>query len=504
MEKMTNILKMENITKLFPGVKALDAVHFELNRGEVHALAGENGAGKSTFMKILTGIYNPDSGRITYKGEPFVPQGPKHAQEMGISIIHQELNLLPDLSAANNIYVGREPRKFIGVIDDKKMIRDAQELLNSLGLSIDARTEVKDLSIAERQMVEIAKALSVKSDILVLDEPTSALSLTETETLFGIIRRLRDEGVGIIYISHRLEEFDSIVDRVTVLRDGQYVCTHSWNEYGIPQLIRDMVGREMSEEYPRRDNKIGDVIFEVKNLSRVVNHKTVIDDVSFSVRSGEVLGFAGLIGAGRTEVARAIIGADKFTKGEIYLKGKKLTIKTPKDAIRQGITYLPEDRKDSGLFLSQSVGFNITIATLGTRAKFGVINNKANEQVVNEKVRQLRIKTPSNEQMLQYLSGGNQQKVLVARWLCRGFDVVIFDESTRGIDVGAKYEVFSLINEVARSGAAVIVISSEMNEILGMSDRIMVMREGSVAGIISAKEAQQENIMTLASQKKDK
>ena len=324
LKDMDNLLRMEKISKSFPGVKALASVHFELKRGEVHAIAGENGAGKSTFMKVLTGIYKQDEGEIYYKGNLFLPENPKHAQEMGISIIHQELNLLPDLSVANNIYISREPRKVRGIIDDKEMNEKAQALLDSMGLSINAQTEVKDLSIASRQMVEIAKALSVHSDVLVLDEPTSSLSLSETETLFNIIRKLRDEGVGIIYISHRLEEFDDIVDRVTVLRDGKYITTQPWSkEYNIPQLIRDMVGREMNEEFPKRNSTIGDVIFEVKNLTRVVNEKKIFDNVSFSVRSGEVLGIAGLVGAGRTEIARAIIGADRATSGGLA-QGRKM------------------------------------------------------------------------------------------------------------------------------------------------------------------------------------
>ena len=455
-------------------------------------------------MKVLTGIYKQDEGEIYYKGNLFLPENPKHAQEMGISIIHQELNLLPDLSVANNIYISREPRKVRGIIDDKEMNEKAQALLDSMGLSINAQTEVKDLSIASRQMVEIAKALSVQSDVLVLDEPTSSLSLSETETLFNIIRKLRDEGVGIIYISHRLEEFDDIVDRVTVLRDGKYITTQPWSkEYNIPQLIRDMVGREMNEEFPKRNNTIGDVIFEVKNLTRVVNEKKIVDNVSFSVRSGEVLGIAGLVGAGRTEIARAIIGADRATSGEVWLKGEKCSIKAPIDAIRHGITYLPEDRKDTGLFLDQSVTFNMVAATFSDWAKQGIVNDRIIKKVVDEKVDQLRIKTPNNEQILQYLSGGNQQKVLIGRWLCRNFDVVIFDEPTRGIDVGAKYEVFALINKIAERGAAVIVISSEMNEVMGLSDRILVVSEGRVSGEIDAADATQEQIMILASKTKN-
>jgi ribose transport system ATP-binding protein len=497
---MKNILRMENVTKSFPGVKALDNVRFELNSGEVHALAGENGAGKSTFMKILTGIYKLDEGTIFYKGEQFIPLGPKHAQDVGISIIHQELNLLPDLTVADNIYVAREPRRRLnGIIDDKKMVLYTRELLGKLGLSINARAFVKDLSIAEQQMVEIAKALVVHAEILVLDEPTSALSITEAETLFNTIRRLRLEGVGIIYISHRLEEFDEIVDRVTVLRDGKYISTHHWKEFSMPALIKDMVGRDITEEYPKRNREIGDVFFEVKNLTRKTPVKTILENVSFNLRRGEVLGLAGLMGAGRTELARSIIAAEQPTSGTIVLNQRALKIKSPSDAIENGITYLPEDRKDAGLFLDQNVEFNITVANLDSISKAGVLNSRKGEMISNNKVTQLRIKTPSLKQNVRYLSGGNQQKVLVGRWLCRDFDVVIFDEPTRGIDVGAKYEVYNLINQIVQQGAGVIMISSEMSEIIGMSDRIFVMCEGKITGELDIKDATQELILELAS-----
>ncbi|MDR2629310.1 MAG: sugar ABC transporter ATP-binding protein [Spirochaetaceae bacterium] len=497
---MQNILRMENVTKSFPGVRALDNVRFELNKGEVHALAGENGAGKSTFMKILTGIYKLDEGAIFYKGKPFIPLGPKHAQDMGISIIHQELNLLPDLTVADNIYVAREPRsRFKGIIDDKKMTLYARELLKNLGLSIDARVFVKDLSIAEQQMVEIAKALAVHSEVLVLDEPTSALSITEAETLFNIIRRLRSEGVGIIYISHRLEEFEEIVDRVTVLRDGKYISTHNWKQFSLPFLIKDMVGRDMTEEYPKRNCIIGDVFFEVKNLTRRNSVKTVLDNISLNLRRGEVLGLAGLMGAGRTELARSIIAAEQPAGGTIVLNGKKLKIKSPSDAIENGITYLPEDRKGSGLFLDQNVEFNITVANLNSISRAGILNNRKGELISSNKVAQLRIKTPNLKQNIRHLSGGNQQKVLVGRWLCRDFAVVIFDEPTRGIDVGAKYEVYNLINQIVQQGAGVIMISSEMSEIIGMSDRIFVMCEGKITGELDVNDATQEKILELAS-----
>lgn len=493
------ILEMTDISKEFPGVKALDKVRFDLRPGEIHALAGENGAGKSTFMKILTGIYKLDAGEIKYKGKTFVAHGPKHAQECGISIIHQELNLLPDLSVANNIYIGREPRVLPGIINDAKMIKDAQQILDQLGIDIDARDTVKNLSIASQQMVEIAKALSVKSEVLVLDEPTSSISLAETKILFEILKKLKRENVGIIYISHRLEEFDEIVDRVTVLRDGQYVCTKNWADYSIPELISDMVGRKMEDEYPQRHSAIGDVRLEVKNLTRKVHTKTYFEDVSFDVRAGEVLGMAGLIGAGRTETVRAIVGADKLTSGEVYLDGKQIHIKAPSNAIAHGIAYLPEDRKHTGLFLDQSVGFNILAASLDEHSKIGFVLDKEGEKTISDKISKLKIKTPSKDQIIRYLSGGNQQKVLVGKWLCKDLDVVIFDEPTRGIDVGAKYEVFTLINEIAESGSAVIVISSEMNEVLGISDRIVVMSEGKVTGIVDAKDATQEQIMELAS-----
>lgn len=496
---MSKLLEMRNITKSFPGVKALDSVCFETVRGEVHAIAGENGAGKSTFMKILTGIYTADEGEILYKGQTFVPRNPKHAQDMGISIIHQELNLLPDLSVAENLFVAREPRKMWGIIDDRAMIEQARNHLQKIGLDTDPRTKVKTLSVAERQMVEIAKALVVKSDILVLDEPTSALSLAETRKLFDIIRKLRDEGVAIIYISHRLEEFDQIVDRVTVLRDGKYISTHVWKDFSIPLLIRDMVGRDMNEEYPERHSKIGDVILEARNICGSYGTAGSLKNVSLSVRSGEVLGLAGLVGAGRTELARSIIGADKKESGEVWIRGTKVSIRTPSDAIRHGIAYLPEDRKETGLFLDQSVQFNVTIASLDSISRASIVDDNRGRENTSEHVNQLRIKTPSLSQIVQYLSGGNQQKVLIARWLCRNFDIVIFDEPTRGIDVGAKYEVYTLINQIAAQGAGVIMISSEMSEIIGMSDRIAVMCEGKLTGIIDGKMATQSRILEMAS-----
>ena len=502
MEK-DSVLEMRHIYKTFPGVKALQNVDFTLKKGEIHALMGENGAGKSTLIKILGGIYHADTGNVYIDGVEKNIQTAADAGREGIRIIHQEIVLVPDRTIAANVFLGREIKKH-GLIDYKAMRDETQKVLDDLKIPLDADDQIRDLTLGMQQLVEIVKTVSADAKIVVMDEPTSSLSQAETETLFTIIGRLKAKGVGIIYISHRLEEFDDIVDRVTVLRDGKYITTQPWSkEYNIPQLIRDMVGREMNEEFPKRNSTIGDVIFEVKNLTRVVNEKKIFDNVSFSVRSGEVLGIAGLVGAGRTEIARAIIGADRATSGEVWLKGEKCSIKAPIDAIRHGITYLPEDRKDTGLFLDQSVTFNMVAATFSDWAKQGIVNDRIIKKVVDEKVDQLRIKTPNNEQILQYLSGGNQQKVLIGRWLCRNFDVVIFDEPTRGIDVGAKYEVFALINKIAERGAAVIVISSEMNEVMGLSDRILVVSEGRVSGEIDAADATQEQIMILASKTKN-
>ena len=490
------ILEMSKITKAFPGVKALNEVDFTVRKGEIHALIVENGAGKSTLMKVLTGIYKPDAGQILYKGQPFHPRDPKHAQMEGISIIHQELNLLNDLDVAENIFVSREPRKCKNLlIDDKTMHQEAAKLLQRLGLSMDPYEKVGNLSVAQKQMTEIAKALSVKSEVLILDEPTSALSEKEVQVLFRILRQLKADGVGIVYISHRLEEFDQIVDWVTVLRDGCFVASTSWAEQTIDSLVKLMVGREITEQFPPRHAKIGDVVLDVRNLSQ----KKLLQDVGIQVRAGEVVGLAGLMGAGRTEFARAIFGADPIISGEVYLHGKKIRIRNPGDAIQHGIIYLPEDRKKDGVFLDQSVAMNITIANLPAYSTAGVISQSVCKQVIAQQIEHLRIKTPTPAQLMRFLSGGNQQKALIARWLCRQADVLIFDEPTRGIDVGAKYEVYSLINQVAEQGVAVILISSDMSEILGMSDRIVVMCEGRVTGELDGATATQEAVLHMAS-----
>ena len=492
---MAELLRMEGISKSFPGVQALKDVHFEVQSGEVHALIGENGAGKSTLMKCLTGIYVPEEGTMTFKGEPWKVSNPKEATDKGISIIHQELNLMNALTVAQNIFIGREPRKVAFVLDDKKMRRETLKLMERIDFYLDPDAIVGTLTVAQMQMVEILRSLVVDTDILVLDEPTSSLTSAEVEKLFTIIRGLRDAGKGIVYISHRLEEFDHIVDKVTVLRDGQYVNTKLWKETTINEMIASMVGREMTEQFPERHAEIGEVVLEAKNIVR----GKVLKNCSMYVRRGEVLGMAGLMGAGRTELARAIYGADKIDSGEVFINGKKVNIRNPKDAVKMGIAYLSEDRKRDGLMLDQDVSFNTYIANLNKYSTGGVVNDKEIRKTVGEFVEALSIKTPSLQQLTQFLSGGNQQKVLVARWLCKKSDIIFFDEPTRGIDVGSKYEIYCLINELAENGAAVIMITSEMAEILGMSDRIMVMYEGTVVGELSAEEANQEIVLHMAS-----
>lgn len=486
---------MEGISKSFPGVQALKDVHFEVQSGEVHALIGENGAGKSTLMKCLTGIYVPEEGTMTFKGEPWKVSNPKEATDKGISIIHQELNLMNALTVAQNIFIGREPRKMAFVLDDKKMRRETLKLMERIDFYLDPDAIVGTLTVAQMQMVEILRSLVVDTDILVLDEPTSSLTSAEVDKLFTIIRGLRDAGKGIVYISHRLEEFDHIVDKVTVLRDGQYVNTKLWKETSINEMIASMVGREMTEQFPERHAEIGEVVLEAKNIVR----GKVLKNCSMYVRKGEVLGMAGLMGAGRTELARAIYGADKIDSGEVFINGKKVNIHNPKDAVKLGIAYLSEDRKRDGLMLDQDVSFNTYIANLDKYSTGGVVNDREIRKTVGEFVEALSIKTPSLQQLTQFLSGGNQQKVLVARWLCKKSDIIFFDEPTRGIDVGSKYEIYCLINELAEQGAAVVMITSEMAEILGMSDRIMVMYEGTVVGELSAEEANQEIVLHMAS-----
>lgn len=490
------LLRMEGITKRFPGVVALKNVCFELHSGEIHSIIGENGAGKSTLMKILLGIYRQDEGEIWLRGEKFQAKNPKHAQDNGISMIYQEFNLVPDLTVAENIYIAREPRKKISfLIDDKAMIQQSRQLIESLGLGIDPKRLVSELSVAEKQMVEILKALVVDSDILVLDEPTSALTEKEVQRLFSILRHLKEKGCGIIYISHRMEELNTITDRVSVLRDGTYIDTLVWKETTISHLIQLMIGRQLKELFPYVPATPGPVVFKAEKIKR----GQVLKEVSLEVRSGEILGLTGLMGAGRTEFARVVFGADQKEAGTIWIEGKRLSVRSPADAIQHGMTYLPEDRKKDGLFLELDVYDNILAGNLRQYTARGIIRENLCVQVVDQQVANLNIKTDSPRKVVKYLSGGNQQKVLLGRWFCKHAKLIIFDEPTRGIDVGAKAEIYQLMNSLKQQGVAIIMISSEMSEILGMSDRIMVMYEGRVTGELTRSEATSEKILALAS-----
>ncbi|MBE1204435.1 sugar ABC transporter ATP-binding protein [Aminobacter carboxidus] len=498
---MTALVIMKDIGKSFPGVRALHNAQLELRSGEVHALMGENGAGKSTLMKILAGIYRRDAGEILLDGKPVEINSPRQAQDLGIGIIHQELNLMPHLTAAQNIFIGREPRKAAGLLlDEARLNANAAEIFASMHLKLDPRTPVGGLTIARQQMVEIAKALSYRSRVLIMDEPTAALNDAEIAELFAIIDRLKAEGVGIVYISHKMDELKRIADRVTVMRDSEYIGTVPAAETPVDKIISMMVGRALTEEHPDiPDHATSEVVLEVKHLNR----GTVIRDVSLSVRKGEILGFAGLMGAGRTEVARAIFGADRRDSGDIYMHGKKVDIRIPQDAVRAGIGYLSEDRKHFGLATGMDVRNNVVLASL---ARFtgpgGLLREAAMHDVAARYIDQLAIKTPSDRQEVRLLSGGNQQKIVIAKWLLRDCEVLIFDEPTRGIDVGAKNEIYKLLNALAKQGRAIIVISSELPEVLRLSHRIAVMCEGRLTGILPGG-ATQEEIMHLATLRGD-
>ncbi len=489
------LLEMKGIRKCFPGVCALDDCRFELKSGEVHALVGENGAGKSTLMKVLAGIHKKDGGIIKYKGREINPQTPNEAQALGIGIIHQELNLMPHLTVAQNIYIGREPMNGI-FLDKRKANDDARKLLESLNIAIDPTAPINKLSVAKQQMVEIAKAISCNSELLVMDEPSAALTDKETQELFRFIRELRSRGHGIVYISHRLEELAQISDRITVMRDGQYVNTVDTKDVTKEQIISMMVGRIIYEE-PKQINEVpsnAPVVLEVRNL-KAQNVK----NVSFKLHKGENLGFAGLMGAGRTETMRALFAADPAQDGEIYLNGKRIEIKSPADAVRHGIGYLSEDRKVFGLAIGLSVRDNCVLASLEDFIHAKVfVDDKKTEKVTNEYIDKLSIKTPTTSQLVKNLSGGNQQKIVVAKWLVKNCDILIFDEPTRGIDVGAKSEIYQLMNQLVKMGKSIIMISSEMPELLRMCDRVVVMCEGAVTGELDIAQATQEKIMTLA------
>ena len=496
------LLEVSNISKGFPGVQALDDVQFELRAGEVHALVGENGAGKSTLMKILSGIYKRDAGLIKINGAEVNVTDPHHAQLTGISIIHQEMNLMPHLTVAQNILIGREPRIAKFFLSEAQLNKKAQLLLDELGLALNTKDLVENLTVAKQQMVEIVKALSYKSDIIIMDEPTSALTKAETETLFEIINNLKKSGKGIIYISHRMEELARISDRITVFRDGRYIDTLETNTTEIGKIISLMVGREVDHNArPELIKKDGnDIVLKVEGLST----RRLLQNVTFDLRKGEILGFAGLMGAGRTEVALAMIGLDKVQAGKIIIAGKEVKIKNPAQAVAAGIGYLSEDRKRFGLLLAQDVVFNTVLSSVKKFVNsFGIFNKLKARRQTESSIDSLQIKTPSSSQTVKNLSGGNQQKVVIAKWLTRECDILIFDEPTRGIDVGAKEEIYRLLNDLARQGKSIIMISSELPEVLRLSDRIVVMCEGRVTGVLNNEEANQENIMQLATKYRD-
>jgi ribose transport system ATP-binding protein len=494
------LVQMEGIDKTFPGVKALDDARFELCPGEVHALVGENGAGKSTLMKVLTGIYRPDAGTIRYKGQAVDIPDPRAGRELGISMIHQELVLANHLTVAQNIYMGREPRGRLGfTVDDRRQAEQAGELIERLHLRLDPRAKVGDLKVAQQQMVEIAKALSLDASVLIMDEPTAALTSTEIGELFRIIRVLREQGVGVVHISHRLEELRQISDRVTVMRDGRHVATVVTKDVTIDEIISMMVGRTIYEEAPQiPDDTAQEVVLEVRGLTRL----PAVRDVSFQLRRGEILGIAGLVGAGRTELARLIFGADQKDSGEILVRGTSVDIGSPAQAVARGISYLSEDRKRYGLALGLDLEANNALASLRRfLTLLGQVDTRATRAVAERRVEELEIKTPSVRQKTRNLSGGTQQKVVVAKWLTAETDILIFDEPTRGIDVGAKQEIYHLLNQLTAEGKSIIMISSELPEILRMSHRILVMCEGRVTGELTAAEADQEKIMTFATQR---
>ncbi len=495
------VLEMRNVSKSFPGVKALDDVSFKIRPASVHALMGENGAGKSTLMKCLFGVYKMDEGEIILDGKNTVVVNPLDALNKGIAMVHQELQPIPERSVAENIYCGRYPMKkllgFIPVVDHKKMHENTAALLKEVRMEFDPTARLGDLSVSQMQSVEIAKAVSCNAKIVILDEPTSSLTDKEVEALFAIIADLKEKGCSIIYISHRMDEILRISDEVTIMRDGKGVGTWPANELTKDMIITRMVGREMTNLYPPKGNVPGDVVFEIKNFTSISERS--FQDVSFSLRRGEILGLGGLVGAQRTELMEAIFGIRAISQGEIYYNGKRLKINRPQDAIKKGIALLTEDRRATGIFSVLSVADNVSIASLDQYVQFRImLNDQKIEKLVQENVAKLSIKTPSSKTLIQSLSGGNQQKVIISRWLANDPDVLILDEPTRGIDVGAKYEIYTIIAELARQGKSIIMISSELPELIGMSDRIMVMCNGHLTGIVEGEEINQEKIMSLA------
>jgi len=488
------LLRMVGISKSFPGVRALDRVDLDLRPSEVHALAGENGAGKSTLMKILSGLYRADEGEIWLRGKKVTPTGPRDMIEAGLSVIYQELNLVPYLSVAENIFLGREPRRAGGFIDWKKMRSDVTRLLEPFGLSLDPRARVNTLGPAYQQVVEIAKALSLRSDILVMDEPTAALTGREVERLFEVIRGLRRSGVSVIYISHRLQEIKLVADRVSVLRDGRHIVTAPVGDISIDDIIRHMVGRTLTEQYPKASTAPGPELLRVEGLTR----RGVCRDVSFSVRRGEILGVAGLVGAGRTEIMELVFGSKRRDAGRIFVEGKEVDIRSTRDAVRSGIALIPEERKRQGLVLGLSVFDNVALTVLDRHSRAGLIRRAVVTDLVSRVAKAIRVRTPSLAQTVRNLSGGNQQKVVLCKWFVRSCDIYIFDEPTRGIDVGAKVEIYKLMQDLAARGAAIVMVSSDLPEVMNLSDRIAVVWGGRIVGEFARGAVNEEQVMSYA------
>ncbi|NBJ70304.1 MULTISPECIES: sugar ABC transporter ATP-binding protein [Clostridia] len=489
-------VSMKNISKTFSGNKVLQNVNFSINRGEIHALMGENGAGKSTLIKILTGIYSKDQGDIFLKGKKITFMNPKQAEEHGISVIHQELNIIPHLTVAENMFLGKEMTYGkCGILNKREMKKRAIEALSKLGVyDIQPDNNAGDLSIGKQQMVEIAKALTTNTELIIMDEPTAALTDHEIENFFRVIKKLKADGVSIIYISHRMEEIFEICERITVLRDGQYIGTKVTHETSFAEIVKMMVGREIGERYPTRNHHVKETIFKVENLSLA----KYFCDISFSVKKGEILGVAGLMGAGRSELMEAIFGFRKLDKGTVELNGKQLVIKHPSDAVKEGIGFITEDRKSKGLVIDASIKENIALTNLKTLSKYGAINKRNERKQAKQLMKKLRVRATNEEQIVKSLSGGNQQKIVIAKWLAINPQVLILDEPTRGVDIGAKKEIYTIMNELSKEGVAIIVISSELPEVLGVSDRIMVMHEGKITAFIDREQANQETIMTAA------
>lgn len=488
-------IEMKGINKSFGSNQVLKDAGFLLKDGEVHALMGENGAGKSTLMKILTGVYTRDAGTVLVDGQEVVYKSPQEAEKAGIVFIYQELNVLFDLTVEENLFMGKEITKGFGICDKKAMRKKAQEVMDKMGVNIPINAVMSDLSVGQQQMVEICKALMVDAKVLIMDEPTAALTQSETEGLFRLIKSLREKGVSIVYISHRMEEIFELCDRITILRDGTYVGTENIKDINMDDIVRMMIGREIGERYPKRENvKIGDEVISVEGLTK----GKVFRNVNFGVRAGEVLGVSGLMGAGRTEIMHAIFGNLPYDSGRILINGEAVQIKCARDAINAGIGFITEDRKTEGLLLEKSIAENIELANLGKVSDKSVLSKAKGKELVKKGIDEFRIKCFGPEHECNNLSGGNQQKVVFAKWVYTDPKVLIMDEPTRGVDIGAKKEIYSVINDLAAKGVAIIMVSSELPEVLGMSDRIMVVHEGKVTGIINAAEADQEKIMTLA------